>query len=152
MNILFVCTGNTCRSPMAEGFLKHKINSQAGEDCDSRVYSRGISVIQDSSVSINSVIATGEFGVDISNHIPMQLTVEDIEVADFIFTMTMSQASVLKELLPQFSEKIFSVAEYTSADDISDPYGGSIELYRYCAGQLNSAVDIIYNKLFKEFK
>ena len=77
MNILFVCTGNTCRSPMAEGYLRSK-----GID-GVTVSSRGL-VADGSPVSPNSKTAMAEVGIDIAAHISRQITADDINKADKI--------------------------------------------------------------------
>ena len=75
MNILFVCTGNTCRSPMAEGYLRSKKLGGV------TVLSRGLAC-DGSPVSLNSKTAMAEVGIDISGHISRQITDRDIKNAD----------------------------------------------------------------------
>lgn len=140
--IAFVCTGNTCRSPMAEViakdiFKKRKINID--------VISRGIAVYFPSEASENSEEVVKQYGLDLSNHKAMQITKEDIESCDFIFTMTYQHREFVKKLSPESSDKVFTLKEYVKAngDDISDPYGGDIELYRHCAEQLHSFIDML---------
>lgn len=143
MNIIFVCTGNTCRSPMAEGFFKTlSADSAAFEAC-----SRGIAAIDGMRASEYSVIAASELGSDIANHASHQITQADVSWADFIFTMTSSHASVLKAAFPESSQKIFTIAEFALSADVSDPYGGDLAIYRECAAQLKAAVQKIYDKL-----
>ena len=143
MNIIFVCTGNTCRSPMAEGFFKTLCADSAAFD----VCSRGIAAIDGMSASEYSVIAASELGSDISSHASHQITQDDVSWADFIFTMTSSHASVLKAAFPEAAQKIFTIAEFALSADVSDPYGGDLGTYRECAVQLMSAVQKIYDKL-----
>ena len=143
MNIIFVCTGNTCRSPMAEGLFKKRLPHIS----DITVSSRGLAASTGSPASENSVIAASELGADISGHKAAMLSLKDVEAADFIFTMTSSQAQMLKTMVPQYADKIYSVAEYSDCEDISDPYGGDIEKYRRCAADIDSAVDVIYQKI-----
>lgn len=149
MNILFVCTGNTCRSPMAEGFM-NKISSQ--NDNLVSVSSRGIMVVPGSSVSLNSVRALSEFGIDISDHVPRGITSDDIEKSDLVLTMTSSQCEVLKKALPGCEFKIHSLGSYVGSSDISDPYGGSYDVYKDCAIQLEEAIDTLYDKINKQYE
>ena len=143
MNIIFVCTGNTCRSPMAEGFFK----TLSADSVIFDVCSRGVAAIDGIGASEYSVIAASELGSDIANHLSHQITHDDVSWADFIFTMTSSHASVLKAAFPESSQKIFTIAEFAGSVDVSDPYGGDLDTYRGCAAQLKSAVQKIYNKL-----
>ena len=146
MNIIFVCTGNTCRSPMAEGIFKNLL-----KDTDNiNVASRGIAACEGEFASENSIKATSELGVDISKHRAHMLTLDDIKKSDYIFTMTQSHATAIKNSLPQYSDKVFSIKEFAECDDISDPYGGDIDLYRKCSFQISDSVTKIYHKLLGE--
>jgi len=143
MNVIFVCTGNTCRSPLAEGFFK----SLLAPDSDIIVGSRGIAAVEGVPVSANSLVAASDMGIDISDHKARSLTLQDVEMADYIFTMTSSQARILKDALPHFAEKIYSLAEFSGCNDITDPYGCNIDIYRKCAFELSEAIKVIYNKI-----
>ena len=137
MNVLFVCTGNTCRSPMAEGYLKAKMP-------DLSVKSRGLSA-DSSPASPNSVKACLELGIDISEHVSTQLNMGDIAWADKIICMSPSHKTVL--LMYTNNQKVSVLG-----DGIPDPYGGDIDIYRTCRDAIFSAVDkLIENGFFSEF-
>lgn len=140
MQILFVCTGNTCRSPMAEGFM-NKISSQ--KSINSIAVSAGISVYPLSCVSPFSVAVMNEYDIDISSHNPTQLNDEHIKNADLILTMTSSHAAYLKMTYPESLNKIFSLGEYTLTHDVSDPYGQGQDVYGKCAEEIRKAVIIL---------
>ena len=126
--ILFVCTGNTCRSPMAEGIF----NSLA---FNAVAKSAGLFVTEPS-VSENSLEVCRENGIDISAHIPTRLTAELINDADVILTMTASHKAAFGAM-----DKVFTVAEFFGGDeDVSDPYGGSLGHYRHTFEQLKSLI------------
>lgn len=132
MNILFVCTGNTCRSPMAEGYLK-----SFGLP-DFNVESRGLS---DSGlpVSENSATAMREIGIDIGNHISKRLSKEDIENADIIVCMS---ASHFESLAPFCGDKLYLLGK-----SVSDPYGGSLETYRNCRDEIIKGINEMFGYL-----
>lgn len=128
MNILFVCTGNTCRSPMAEGYLRSK-----GID-GVTVLSRGLAS-DGSPVSLNSKTAMAEVGIDIGGHISRQITDRDINAADKIICLSPSHKAVLLSAgVP--AEKLFVLG-----NGISDPFGGDISVYRRCRDEIFTAVD-----------
>ena len=130
MNILFVCTGNTCRSPMAEGYLKSKGIEGV------TVLSRGLAA-DGSPVSLNSKTAMDEAGIDIGSHISKQITADDINKADKIICLSPSHKAVL------LSAGVPENKLYILGDGISDPFGGSIEVYRRCRDEIFAAIDIL---------
>ena len=128
MNILFVCTGNTCRSPMAEGYLRSKKLDGI------TVISRGLAS-DGSPVSLNSKTAMAEVGIDISGHISRQITDRDIKNADKIICLSPSHRAVLLSAgVPQ--EKLYILGK-----GISDPFGGDITVYRRCRDEIFAAID-----------
>ncbi len=133
--ILFVCTGNTCRSPMAAGIL-----SSIAKDAVS-VFSAGI-FADGSSVSDNAVVVMKELGIDISDHISACITQEAAADASIILTMTSSHKQLLISMFPQFKDKTMTLAEWAEEDtDISDPYGGDLEVYRHCRDELMHLIE-----------
>lgn len=134
MNILFVCTGNTCRSPMAEGYLK-SLNLE-----NVTVKSRGLSG-SGQIVSENSVLAMKELSVDISDHISTQLELSDTAWADKIICMSESH----KTLLSLYSDgKKVTVL----GGGIPDPFSQDLEIYKKCRDYIASAIDKLYNDGF----
>ncbi len=127
MKIIFICTGNTCRSPMAEGYLKSKNIS------DIKVCSRGI-FANGEPVSKNSAAVCRECNIDISAHISTPLSPEDLD-ADRFYCMTTSHRQILLSVGIEES-KVFVLG-----DGIPDPFGGSIEDYRYCRDEIFARID-----------
>ena len=134
MNILFVCTGNTCRSPMAERYLKSKNLP------DVAVKSRGLSA-DGSPVSKNSGLVMGEIGIDISNHISAQLNESDLAWSDKIICMSKSHKSVLSFYADP--KKLFVLG-----NGVFDPFGKDIDEYRKCRDEIFSAVDSLISEGF----
>ncbi len=144
MKIIFVCTGNTCRSPMAEALMK-KNSFENGWDFE--ISSAGIMLEPDVDVSKNSVRAMEKYGIDISSHVPKAISIDDISAADLILTMTSSHAEFLKNATPQFAYKIFTIAQYTDTEEIIDPFGRSFDVYESCAAKIEGAVSALCEKL-----
>ena len=129
--ILFVCTGNTCRSPMAEGIL----NKLVGErNLDVFAKSAGISAAEGSPASVNSVKACEEIGVDISRHRSTQLTNQMFYEADEVVPMTKTHQIIMQDAFKN-REKILP------ALDVPDPFGGDLEEYRLCRNRIKEKIE-----------
>lgn len=136
--ILFVCTGNTCRSPMAQMILRSKIKKSKIKWWD--VASCGIHAEIGSPMSQNSILALNDAGIEIVSFKPRQLTQKIIESSEVVITMTSSQ----KQLLEGCGniDCIKDICGY----DVPDPYGGSLELYIKTRDALDVACDKIIEK------
>ena len=127
MNVIFVCTGNTCRSPMAEYYLKSKNLN------DVSVKSRGFS--GGDSANEKSIAVMKEVGIDISNHISKNITADEVQNADAIICMTESHRQMLL-LYGADNSKL-----YVLGDGIADPFGCDIDTYRTCRDEIFSNID-----------
>src|SRR5687767_1784922 len=135
--ILFVCTGNVCRSPMAEGLFRAAVKNNP----EYRVFSAGVGAVDGQPPSPHAVRACKELNIDISRQRSRMLTAELVRQADFIFGMTHGHLDAITLLYPQVMEKTFLLREFddtldTFEKDISDPIGGSLETYQYCRDQI----------------
>lgn len=129
--ILFVCTGNTCRSPMAEHLARQKF-LELGMEIQTK--SAGL-LAEQGGANPNAIAALETYGLDLSRHKATQLTKELLLWADRIYTMTEQQAQLLRGIAP--NKEIRPI----SPDGIPDPYGGSRALYKICAEKIKAAID-----------
>ena len=145
MKILFVCTGNTCRSPMAEGILKDMAKK---EGLDLEVKSAGLAVYDGDNAAKNSIEAMREIDIDILNHRSSQLHRGLIEESDLILTMASGHKHGILMDFTMYGNKVFNLLEYAYGrdKDVEDPYGGSLELYRKTRDEIYEAVvEIVKN-------
>ncbi|MCC8168870.1 MAG: low molecular weight protein arginine phosphatase [Oscillospiraceae bacterium] len=142
MNILFVCTGNTCRSPMAAAIMD-KIAAE--NDLDVFIESAGIFAADGEKASDNAVEALKKFDIDLSGHRTQPVTEDLLKQSDVILTMTEGHKALLEQLAPG---KVFTLLEYAgSSGDISDPYGGDLEEYEETASEIYDALVDVAEKL-----
>jgi len=138
VNILFVCTGNTCRSPMAAGMfaqlaVREKLFSL-------RIFSAGISAMEGQPASANAVQACREIGVDLERHTAHRLTGDDLARADLIVTVSQTHAYILEQAGASRG-KIYVLG------DIRDPFGEDLETYRACRDELSAALGILIQQV-----
>src|SRR5436309_4064231 len=139
--VLFVCTGNVCRSPMAEGIFCKAVQGRG----DFRVRSAGLGATEGQPPSPYAVQAVRELGIDISSQRSRMLTPELVHQADFIFGMTHSHIDTVILLYPQAAEKTFLLREFDETlaffeKDIVDPIGGSYDAYVNCRDQIEQGI------------
>lgn len=151
MNILFVCTGNTCRSSMAEWLFKDIIAKYGLED-KINVESAGIFAIQGQPASPQAVEVMKKQSIDMTNHRSKQLTKEKIKKADLILTMTNSHKNAVISMDLKAADKTFKLNEYAYEDkerhtDIMDPFGASVEIYEKSFKEIEKALINIVEKL-----
>lgn len=134
MKIAFICTGNTCRSPMAEALLKAHLSK--GGFKDTTVLSRGLKAAVGAPASKNAVTVMNERGIDISSHRSAPLLEDELSCIDLFVCMGYEHAAAL-DLCGVESEKLVIL-------NIPDPYGGSLDEYRAVADMINSELESIY--------
>ncbi|MBQ7121642.1 MAG: low molecular weight phosphatase family protein [Clostridia bacterium] len=131
MNILFVCTGNTCRSPMAEGLFKKILADKGAKNITCS--SAGLFAMTGDEVTANSVKACERFAVDISAHRARRITSYILDETDKFVCMTRDHAASLSMYVP--SDKVLVLG-----DGVPDPYGGDLETYIRCANSIRTAL------------
>ena len=140
--IIFICTGNTCRSPMAEGLFR----AHGGEEKTGlTAASAGLFTQDGMPVSRNAVAAAAERGADITAHRSRMLTAEMAHAARYLVCMTGAHYDRLCELFPDCADKVFTLLP----EDISDPFGGDLETYRRAAAEIDAGVRSIIERLAK---
>ena len=135
--ILFVCTGNICRSPMAEGMMRELVKGRT----DVVVLSAGVSAPRGSSASRSAVDALSELGIDLASFRSQPVTGELLEQCTHVFTMTREHRRLLDLLFPEQGSKIRLVGEFIrGGGDVPDPIGQGLTTYKRCRDAIKSAL------------
>ncbi len=151
MNILFVCTGNVCRSPMAEGLFRHAAQGRKGLTAGSA----GLSAADGQPASENAAVALGRVGIDIASHRSRRLTREMVDGADALYVMTRDHLESIARIFPGAMGKtrlIRDALEETGKgeSEVSDPIGSPLEVYEQCRDEILEGVGAILRGLDEE--
>lgn len=143
VNILFVCTGNTCRSPLAEAILKGK------QVEDVTVRSAGIYATPNAAMSVNAKHVLDEANI-VHDHQATQLSSTEVNWADLILTMTANHRDFIVANYPFEKQKVFTLKEYispTAYEDVVDPYGGDKIVYEQTFQELDALIERLVQKI-----
>ncbi|HHU53762.1 MAG TPA: low molecular weight protein arginine phosphatase [Clostridiaceae bacterium] len=144
-HILFVCTGNTCRSPMAVAVFN---NLAEKENKKWFAISAGLATESGLPVTFEAKQALAAAGINLEDHRSRQLDEKMMKEAQIVLTMTATQRDLLHIYHPNMAEKIFTIYEFVGLEgDIKDPYGGSLEDYQETAEILISIMPDILKKI-----
>lgn len=130
--ILFVCTGNTCRSPMAAYLLRDLLQKE-GMAADVLIESAGLAAEPGDPISENAALALRERGISAEGHRAKQLTLPLVEQADLIYVMTEAHRQAIIRAVPAADEKIRVL-------QVPDPYGMDLYAYRECLKKLEDVL------------
>lgn len=146
--IMFICTGNICRSAMAEWLMKKLVKDN---NIEAKIYSSGIFAEDGDIPTYNAIEAIKEYGVDLREHRATNIRRSKIEDMDIILCATNSHKNNVINMYPNLKDKIYTIKEYAGFNesdlDIQDPFGYDIETYRFCASAINDCLEKIKDKI-----
>lgn len=148
MKIMFICTGNICRSAMAHVMFEKMIKEK---NKNVEVYSCG-TYAQDGDVSTKEAIETmKQYNIDLTNHRATNITKSKIKEMDLILCATLNHKNMVLSIYPELKQKTFTMKEYAGYSkydlDIADPWGYGIDVYKKCAKEIEECLNIIINKI-----
>lgn len=147
--LVFVCTGNTCRSPLAEG-LARKLAAQRGLAVD--ITSAGTGAALGAPANDAAILVGIERGVDLSRHRSRPLLPGEIPPGAIVLTMSPSHSAGVRALAPR--ARVYLLDEYASngltSRTIADPFGGTLDDYRRAADEIESMLDGALDRLAAE--
>ena len=143
IHVIFICTGNICRSAMADGYLKYRLK-QLGKESEIKVTSAGTQATQNENSPIYAKKAIAKYGANIEKHTATTLENSNIQEADVILVMTERHKQDVIIRYPNLSEKVKLLGEYAKNKkykEIDDPWGYSFEVYENCAKEIVDSVE-----------
>jgi protein-tyrosine-phosphatase len=145
--LLFVCSGNTCRSPLAEGIAKIKFPQNLSEDIE--ITSAGSSAIEGLPASDTAVQVAGEQGIDISQHKTRLLSRSLVKRADLIVTMASKHRQTVGILEPSALEHTYLLTDFCDDEtgDVPDPVGGDVQVYMRTFQIIEKCLDSMKHRL-----
>ena len=147
---MFICTGNICRSAMAEGMLRKMLQEKKIE---AEIYSCGIYAETGDEPTYNAIDAMKDYDVNITSHKATNIRDSKIKEMDIILCATNSHKQNVLYLYPELKGKVYTMKEYAGIDkdgqdlDIKDPWGYDLNVYKHCAKEIQECLEKIVEKL-----
>ncbi len=147
--VLFVCSGNTCRSPLAEALMKRDLEKRGIDGIS--VASAGVSALEGAGAAENSRLVAREMGASLAGFRSRPVTARRVALADLILTMERKHARSILDMWPEAAEKVHVLSEFSGSGrrGISDPVGGPLEAYRECGKALSDEIRRIIPRVKK---
>ena len=155
MKVMFICTGNICRSAMAEAFMK-KVAKERSLDIE--VCSSGTFAENGAFASYNAIEAMKIYDIDLRSHRSTNIADSDILNMDLILCATLSHKISVMHMYPEIKEKVYTMKEYAEIlgkdrdYDIKDPWGYNLDTFLSCASEVEGCVEKIIDKIQKNNK
>lgn len=148
-SVLFVCTGNTCRSPMATALCHAALDrSYRLDSTPCYVHSAGTNALSNAPAHPLAITAMREVGIDISNHRATLVTPDLIDSADWVYTMTRAHRDSILEFMPEAAARVRTISP--AGEDISDPGGSLIARYRRARDRMATYMPEIVERILTE--
>ena len=152
MNIMFICTGNICRSAMAHWLLIKKLEEKNRNDI--KVYSCGVYAQTGDAPTHEAIEIMKNYDVDLTKHRATNINKSNIRGMDLILCATNSHKNIVLNIYPDLEGKVFTLKEYVGYNkefhtkiDLEDPWGYGKDVYRFCASEINECLNLLLEKI-----